>query len=159
MSNIQTQAIDSTGGIKGAVKLTFTNVETGEQEVIHILNVFVYPGKCAIAARLAQQQTNQGKITYMATGTGTSVPGQSDIHLHAELFRKAISVFAVNSNVATFTTFYSTTESNGVITEIGLFGDDATATNSSGTMYAHTTVSKTKTSSDTLTIEWAIVIN
>ncbi len=154
-----TKVTDYNEGIQGVVKLTFKNVETGKKEVIHLFNVFVYVGKVAIAARLAQQQSSQGRITYMATGIGSSPPGESDINLHAELFRKAISVYDVNSNIASFTTFFSTAESNGVLTEIGLFGDGATSTPSSGTMYAHTTISKTKTASDTLTIEWSLIIN
>ena len=76
-----------------------------------------------------------------------------------ELFRKSISVTSVSSNVVYFTTYLATSESNGNLTEIALFGDEATSTINTGTLFAHTTISKTKTSSDTLTIEWALTIN
>jgi hypothetical protein len=150
---------DSNTGIIGAVKLTFRNVKTGQEDVIHILNVFCDLGKNSIAERLAFQQSGKGKITYFATGTSSDVPNRYDHILGQELFRKPISVFAHNSNVATFTTYLSTSESNGTLTEIGLFGDDASSTPNSGELYAHTTINKVKTENDTLTIEWSITVN
>lgn len=150
---------DSLKGITGAVKLTFENIKTGEKEVIHILNVACHSGKTSIARRLGNAESGYGKITYCATGTGVGSPADSDTTMFTELFRKLISVVALNSNVVTFTTYYAAAESNGTLTEIGLFGDNATATTDSGTMYAHTNITKTKTSNDTLTIEWAITVN
>ena len=150
---------DKTNGIMGFVKLTFHNIETGKDEVIHILNVFCHAGKSGIARRIANQESNYGRVTYCAVGTGTNVPSASDTTLQTELFRKTISVTAYNSNVATFTTFYDTAEANGTLKELGLFGDLADETSNSGTLYAHTSIDKTKTSSDTLTIEWSLVIN
>lgn len=153
------QIYDSLTGIIGAVKLTFTHVDTGEQEVIHILNVFCNLGKNSIAERIAFHQAGKAKITHFATGTSAAVPTKYDTTLGTELFRKPVSVFAHNSNVATFTTYLSTSESNGTLTEIGLFGDDATSTANSGVLYAHTSINKEKTENDTLTAEWAITIN
>lgn len=150
--------IDKTRGIIGSVKLTFRNVKTGEEEVIHILNVFCHAGKSGIARRLVSEESNYGRVTYCAVGTGTATPASSDIKLQTELFRKTISVGSYSSNVATFTTYYATGEANGVLREVGLFGDTATATTDSGTLYAHTSINKTKTSADTLTIEWSLII-
>ncbi len=150
---------DHAGGFYGAVKLIFKNVNTGEEEVHHILNVFVHSGKSGIARRLANAETGYGKITYMAVGTGVTAPAVTDVLMETELFRKAISVTAVNSNVVTFTTYFATSEANGALKEAGLFGDLATATANSGTLYAHTAINRTKTSSDTLTVEWTLTIN
>lgn len=150
---------DKTKGIVGSVKITTRNVKTGKVTVDHILNTFIFVGKESIADRLANQGSSTAKITYFAVGTGSDTPGESDINLHAELFRKPISVSSVTSNVATFTTYLATSEANDTLTEIGLFGDLATSTGSSGTLYAKTSINKVKTSSDTLTIEWSITIN
>lgn len=150
--------VDRTSGIRGFVKLTFRNVKTGEEEVIHILNVFCHAGKGGIARRIVSQEANYGRVTYCAVGTGTNAPAANDTQLQTELFRKVISVAAYNSNVATFTTFFNTAEGNGTLRELGLFGDLATATANTGTLYARTGINKTKTSSDTLTIEWSLVI-
>lgn len=151
--------LDKTHGFTGAVKFIFKNVKTGEEDVIHILNVFVHAGKSGLARRLANQEAEYGRITYMAVGTGAGVPASSDVAMFTELFRKAISVTSVNSNVVTFTTFFATAEANGTLTEAGLWGDLATSTAGSGTLYAHTAVARTKTSNDTLTVEWVITIN
>lgn len=150
---------DATQGIKGFVKLTFTNVKTGEEEVYHIINVFCHSGKSSMARRLGNAEAGYGKITYCAVGTGAGTPAVSDTLMFAELFRKLISVVSYNSNVVTFTTFYNTSEANGVLTELGLFGDSANGTGNSGTMYAHTSITKTKTINDTLTIEWSLILN
>jgi hypothetical protein len=157
-NNMEIKITDSTKGLIGMVKLTYRNVITGEEDVYHIFNVVCHSGKSSIARRLANAEAGYGKITYCATGTGAGTPSNVDIKMFTELFRKTISVVSYNSNVVTFTIFFSTTESNGVLTEIGLFGDAATATADSGTMYAHTNIIKTKALTDTLTIEWSLVI-
>lgn len=156
---MEIQTADSLKGIKGFVKLTFKNVKTGEEEVFHILNVFCHAGKTSLARRIAYGEAGYGKITYCAVGTGGSTPSVSNVTISTELFRKLISVTSYNSNVATFTTFFNTSEANGVLTNLGLFGDDATATLNTGTLFAQTTITKTKTSSDTLTIEWSLILN
>lgn len=150
---------DSLFGITGRVKATFTNVETGEVEIIEKDNVFCTTGKVSIARRLANTESGYAKVTYCAVGTGVGSPAAGDVAMFTELFRKLISIASPSSNTVTFTTFYSTTEGNGVLTELGLFGDAATALSGSGTMYAHTTITKTKTISDTLTIEWTLTIS
>lgn len=150
---------DLYSNLVGSVKLIFKNVNTGMEEVYHILNVVVHAGKTSIARRLGNAEAGYGKITYCATGTGVGSPVASDVAMFTELFRKAISVVTLNSNVVTFTTYFATSESNGTLKEVGLFGDGATAVAGSGTMYAHTNITRTKTSSDTLTIEWSLTVN
>jgi hypothetical protein len=156
---MEIHAVDTTQGLMGMVKLTFKNIKTGEEEIYHVFNVVCHSGKSSIARRLANAEAGYGKITYCATGTGAGTPNSADTLMYSELFRKLISVVSYNSNVVTFTVFLSTTESNGVLTEIGLFGDGAGATANSGTMFAHTNITKTKTVNDTLTIEWKLIIN
>jgi hypothetical protein len=150
---------DYTPRMTGSVKLIFKDVNTGTEEVYHILNVVVQAGKVSIARRLGNAEAGYGKITYCATGTNVAAPAASDAQMGTELFRKAISVVTLNSNVVTFTTYFATSESNGTLKEVGLFGDDATSAAGSGTMYAHTAITRTKTSSDTLTIEWSVTVN
>lgn len=158
--NTYAKTYDKTRGTTGAVKIITRNVITGEETVEHYLNVFCMAGKQNIASRMAAEEgTNKGVVTYFATGTGAGTPDQTDTTMFTELFRKTISVTSVSSNVIYYTTYISTAESNGVLTEVGLFGDTATSTADSGAMFAHTNITKTKTVTDTLTIEWAITIN
>ena len=54
--------------------------------------------------------------------------------------------------------FFNTSEANAALKEIGLFGDDATVTADTGTLFARAAIDKTKTSSETLTIDWDVEI-
>ncbi len=151
---------DKTSSITGSVKIITRNVKTGKETVEHYLNVFCMSGKKNIADRLgAQPGTNKSIITYFATGTGSGTPSEMDTTMFTELFRKLISVVSVSSNVVYFTTYIATSESNGTLTEVGLFGDTATGVSDTGAMFAHTLITKTKTVNDTLTVEWAVTIN
>ena len=148
--------------ITGQVKLIFHNVNTGQDEVLEVSNTFVTTGKNSLAARLAGSDTpanTKGAVTYMAVGTGTAVPGAGDVKLQTENTRKQVSQRDFSGNVATFTTFFNTSEANANLREVGLFGDDASDTTDSGTLFARAAISKNKNSSETLTIEWTLTVN
>lgn len=139
------------------VKATFENIETGEKTVIEKHNVSCTAGMESVASRLIGG-TDKGVITYMALGTGAGSPSASDTTMDTELFRKLVSIRTVSGAVASFRTFFNSSEGNGTLTELGLFGDDASATADSGTMYAHVTIDKTKTSAETLTVDWSATV-
>lgn len=129
------------------------------KEVQYYKNMFVTAGKNSLADALrGTTENNKGIITYHANGTSIVAPALSDTDLGTELFRKLISVRSVANNVATFQTFFTTSESNGTIREMGLFGDDASSIPGSGTLFCHASVNRTKSSSDTLTASWAVTI-
>lgn len=133
------------------------NRNTPREEVQHYKNLFVKTGANSIADAL-RGSLNRGVVTYCAVGTGTVAPVKTDTQLQTELFRKTITVRSVALNVATFEIFYTTSEANGALREAGLFGDDASATVNSGTLFCRTAINRTKTSSDTLYISWAVTI-
>lgn len=144
----------------GALTLEFTNVKTGKKKRYHYKNMVVTFGKNGIAQRLAGQSS--GEITYCALGTGTTAPALGDTQMQTEIFRKLISVRSYSNNVATFQTYFGTSEANGTLREAGLFGNGVgrTATDTSGTgqLYCRTAINRTKTSSDTLTLTWSVTI-
>lgn len=146
--------------ISGKVEMVFTNVKTGKVRKYKTHNMFVLYGKNAIAQRLSGQ--SGGEITYCALGTGTTAPTQSDTSMETELARKLVSVRSYSGNTATFRTFFTTSEGNGTLKEAGLFGNGVgrTATSSSGTgqIFCRTAIDRTKTSSDTLSLNWTITI-
>ena len=144
-------------GVIGKVKFEFRNVDTGKVEVIEVDNLVTTAGKTSIASRL-RGSTTLGTITYCAVGTDATAPDVADTVLGTEIGRKLVSVRTSASNVATFQTFYQTSEANGTLAEAGLFGDLATGVADSGTLFCHTAISKTKTSSETLTISWTVTI-
>lgn len=147
--------------IKGVLTLEFRNVKTGKIRRYTTHNMFVLYGKNAIAQRLSGQ-ASVGDITYCAAGTGSTAPDQSDTALETEIFRKLISVRSYSGNVATFQIFFTTSEANGSLAELGLFGNGvgrtASGTPGSGQLFCRSAISRTKTSNDTLSISWALTI-
>lgn len=125
-----------------------------------IKNVVPLVGQVAIVRRLANTnlKANEGVITYGAIGPGTNTPSVSDTSLQTESFRKTIATAEYLSNVLTVQLFLSTSEGNMTIREYGLFGEDASSTASSGTLFERVSMNKTKTSAKTLTIETSITV-
>jgi hypothetical protein len=138
------------------VKMFFENVKTGEVKVETLHNIACTTGKTSLAQRLVG--ASKGEITYFAVGTGTDAPAAGDTTLQTELYRKQISVRSSSGAIATFRIFFNVSEANGALKEIGLFGDDATVTADTGTLFARAAIDKTKTSSETLTIDWDVEI-
>jgi len=148
--------------ITGKVTLTFEDVKTHKVRQYTYKNLFVTAGKVAVAARLSgvdSPASTKGVITYCAVGTDATAPDAADTDLGTELARKQIAVRDYSSNIASFRTFFNTSEANGALKEAGLFGDDATSAADSGTLYCHTAIDKTKTSAETLTIDWDLTVS
>jgi hypothetical protein len=151
--------IKDTSKISGQLTLEFRNVITGEVDIIKVKNLFTTVGKEAIAARLSGvTANNKGTVTYCAVGLDSTAPALGNIKLGNELARKAVSVRSVANNIATFQTFFTTSEAIGALKEAGLFGDDASSTQDSGTLFAHTAINRTKSANDTLTILWELIV-
>lgn len=146
--------------IKGEVEIVCRDAKTGKIKWIERThNMFVTAGKNNLAAALAGSAVaNKGKVTYCALGGGTTAPALSDTKLETEIGRKLVSVRSAALNVATFQTFFTTSECVGTLREAGLFGDDATATADSGVLFCRTAINRTKSSSDTLTLTWTVTI-
>lgn len=145
--------------IVGTVEIILTDLFTGEVKYSQTHNLVTDAGKASIADGLRGTETgSKGIITYCALGTDATAPDPANTVLGTEIERKQVSVRSVSSNVATFETFFTTSEGNGNLKEAGLFGDDASETADSGTLFCHTAIDRTKTSSDTLTLRWSLTI-
>ena len=144
---------------KGKVLLTMQNMITGKITEGLFDNMVVTRGKNAIAAGLSGvTANNKGIITYCALGTSAVAPALADTNLVAEIARKQVSVPSVAANVATFTTFFTTSEAVGTLREAGLFGDDASTIPGSGTLFCRVAINRVKSSNDTLTLQWSVTI-
>lgn len=145
---------------EGACTLILRDGKTGKiKDVDFVHNTFVTVGKNSIAAALMGTTTNnQGIITYCAVGTSVIAATLADTKLTSEIFRKLVSVRSVSGKVATFQTFFTTAEANGTLREAGLFGDGASVTTDSGTLFSKLAINRVKSSSDTLTMSWDITI-
>lgn len=145
--------------LKGQLKIELHNVVTGERDVVVYPNLVTTVGKESIASALkGTTVNNQGIITYCALGLDDTAPALGNTDLGSELARKAVSVRSVANNIATFQTFFTTSEAIGALKEAGLFGDDASAVANSGTLFCHAAIDRTKSSSDTLTLTWTVAI-
>ncbi len=143
--------------------LTFRDARSGRiTDRIRVHNLAVNTGLYSIAARLSGVDIPanvKGTITYCAVGTGTDAPAAGDTDLQTEHTRKQVSVRSVTDGVAKFRTFFNTSEANAALKEAGLFGDDATSAADSGTLFCRLAINKTKTSAETLTIDWEVSVS
>lgn len=145
---------------KGACALILRDGATGKIKAVDFVeNMIVTAGKNSMASALkGTTDNNQGIITYCAVGTSAVAPALGDTALTTEIFRKLVSVRSVSGKVATFQTFFTTSEANGTLREAGLFGDAATAGASTGTLFSKLAINRVKSASDTLTMSWDITI-
>jgi hypothetical protein len=145
--------------ITGECTVTIRDAKTGRiKSVDHVKNLVTTLGKGGIAGGLTAS-ASVGYISYCAVGTGTTAPAAGDTKLQTETYRKLVSVRSVAANVFTAQTFFNTTEANATLREAGLFGNDtATGTADSGTLYCHLAINRVKSSSDTLTLSWALTV-
>lgn len=144
----------------GMIRLILRDAKTGRIKSDEtVKNMFVTAGKESLADALrGTTANNKGIITYCALGLSAVAPALSNTQLGSELFRKLVSVRSVAGNVATFQTFFTTSEGNGTLREAGLFGDAATGLGNSGTLFCHAAINRVKSSADTLTLAWAVTI-
>lgn len=144
-------------GITGRLRFVFRNIETGAVRESEYRNLIVTLCKEMIAARLAGGG-GDCDITYVAVGTDATTPAIGDTALGTELDRNALASISAAGSVITATGFFGAAEANGTLTEMGLFGEAASATPDSGTLINHAAISETKTSSETMTIECTLTI-
>lgn len=143
----------------GHLTLVLGDKDFNPRDVQRVKNLITDAAKTSMASALRGVTSNsQGIITYCALGTDGTAPADADTTLGSELDRKLVSVRSSASNVATFQTYFTTSEAVGTLLEAGLFGDSATDTADTGTLFAHTAINRTKTANDTLTLYWDITI-
>jgi hypothetical protein len=144
--------IETEIAIKGHFKLTFENIHTGEKRISEYDNVNCNSCKTMIAQRLAGEE-NDCNITYCAVGTGIGTPAVEDETLFTELDRELLADIKQSGTSVIAYGFFGASAGNGTLTEVGLFGEDATGVADSGTMINHALINEVKSTSETLTIE------
>lgn len=155
--------LNETIKMTGQLRMILRDAKTGQIKSEDVYkNMVVTLAKNSIADHMrGTTANNKGIVTYIAVGVGGVAPTLTDTKLQSELFRKLLSVREISAsadNIAEFTVFFTTSEANGSLTEAGLFGDAASATTDSGTLYCRTLINRVKTVSDTLTMVWSVTI-
>lgn len=97
-------------------------------------------------------------LTYLAIGTDNTAAIAGDTTLGTETYRKVFTTTTKTSATLNMMTYISSTEGNGnTIVEAGLFGNGATGSADSGTLYSrviHTAI--VKTTSLGITYDWDV---
>lgn len=146
--------------MKGRWKFTLHNVVTGEVRVFEYDNLIPTVARAAFADYLTNPSPSPASLraNYTALGTGTNAPANSDTQLQTETYRKATASATNDNNIAYISAFYTTTEVSGTFREAGLFMD-ATGAANSGTILSRVAINITKSTSETLTIDYVLTIS
>ena len=147
--------VENSLSVSGKIKMTFRNVLTGEIRISSYSNLVVNTGKYMLAKRL-NNEANDCNLTYCAVGTGTDPPSTNDTTLQTEYYRKVVSSYSRTENITTISTYFGPSVANTTLKEVALFGEAASATPDSGTMFNRAAINEIKTSAETLTIDCSI---
>ena len=143
------------------VVATIRDVKTGKiKRVQKYHNLIPTVGRTAIANWLTNASPSPAtlRVNYVALGSNVAAPANGDTQLGTETYRNTVASETNASNVAYITGFFSATETSGTYREAGLF-IAGTASANSGTILSHVSINITKSSSETLTLDWTITIS
>lgn len=101
--------------------------------------------------------TNAMRINYAAVGTDSTAPALGNTQLVAEIQRTQIASLSNNGSIAYATGFFNESQGNGTLREAAIFAD-GTSTANSGVLVSRVIINITKTSSESLTLDWTITI-
>ena len=122
-------------------------------------NIVPTVGRTMIANNLTDATpTNTMLITHAALGSDGTAVANGDTILGTEVYRNAIASITNAANVAYATAFFSASETSGTFAEAGIVSN-GTGSADTGILLSHVLISVTKSSSETLTIDWELTIN
>lgn len=104
--------------------------------------------------------TTLGFSQYFAVGTFPIISVQAgDTSVQGELFRAVPQSTTITGNQLTLSTYFGPSQANGIYTNAGLYGVNATATIGSGTLMTHTLYAYTKSNGTPISNDYIIVFN
>lgn len=122
-------------------------------------NIVPTVGRTMLANNLTNvSPTNVPRIKYAEVGSGTNSPANGDTTLQTSTYRNVIASITNAANIAYATAFFNATETTGTYREAGIFCDGS-ASAGTGVLLSRVAINVTKTSSETLTIDWALTIS
>ena len=148
--------------IKVNVKATLRDAKTGQvKRTEFYYNTIASVGLNLIAEFLGNETptTSAGlSPNFCGVGTGTTTPTVNDTQLQTETKRNLVSSKSSSGNVAYITGFFGSSDVSGTLTEVGLF-INGTSTANSGILLDRTLINITKSTQETLTIDFIITIS
>ena len=151
--------VNSEMKVKGHFKAILKDLSGNIIQIKEVDNLVVNTSKNGFAKLLAGEAGFTGEINYLALGTGANTPSSADTTLQTEIGRTTIvgGTLSRTNNVVTMEFYFSPTEANGSIKEIGAF-IDATATTDSGSLFDRALLDITKTVTNSLTIVFTATV-
>lgn len=143
------------------VEITVIDVESGNVvQTIKKHNIVTTSGKNLVRDLLGMVAGITG-LNYIAVGTDNTAVTISDTALGTEVFRDTFTDKIYTSGNVNFRYYLDSSSANGnTLVEAGLFGDDATGSADSGTLFAHVAhTAIVKTSSVAVTYSWDVTIS
>ena len=146
-------------GIKAVGEYTFTirDERTGRvKRTYRYRNIVPTVMRTMIANNFASgTPTNSMLIGHVALGSSGTTPTNADTQLGTEVYRNAVASLTNSSNVVYATGFYTAGETSGTYAEAGIFSN-STGTANSGVLVSHVLITVTKSTSETLTLDWTL---
>jgi hypothetical protein len=144
----------------GEYTFTIRDAITGEiKRVYKYKNIIPTVGRTMIANNLtASSPTNTPLANYIALGSNVAAPANGDTTLGTETYRNTVASRTNANNIAYVTGFFSATETTGTYREAGIFCN-GTASANTGVLLSHVAINITKSSSETLTVDWTLTIS
>lgn len=149
-------------GIKmvGTYEFVIRDGATGRvKRIYRYRNLVPTAARTMIADNLtAASPANTMLITHCVLGSSTTAPANGDTQLGTETYRNTIASLSKVSNVAYATGFFTTTETSGTYRECGIVSN-GTGTANTGVLISHVSINITKTTSETLTLDWTLTLS
>lgn len=129
-----------------------------QTEVIKVENIIPTVGRQLLANQLTDTTpTDVPYVNKAVLGTGTNTPANADTQLQTETYRNDVASRTNSANIAYITAFFSATETSGTFREAGLFCNGSGTVNT-GVLLSRVAINITKTTSESLTIDWTLTI-
>jgi hypothetical protein len=145
--------------VYGRMVFELRDAKTGKlKERIRVDNITCQDGKNARASVLADEGLFTGAINYMAIGTGSNGPLDTDTQLQAEVARTTVASSSRTNNIITLSFFYGSGVANTTLREAGAYIDGGVGANS-GELFDRVNINIVKTIADTLTISLIVTVN
>jgi hypothetical protein len=145
--------------LKGVYTFTIRDAKTGEiKRTYKYKNIIPTSGRSAIINRLCNVSPTYTLLAnYVALGSGTNTPANTDTTLQTEVYRNLVASRDEDNNIGYITGFFSATETDGTYREAGLF-IDGTASADTGLLFSRVAINITKSATESLTLDYSIEI-
>lgn len=146
---------NSEGKVIRAARMS--NREKQRYTVAETENTLTSAGRTAVLNFLGN--TTVSFFQFFSVGTGSiSAVSAADTTMASELFRKAPASATPAGSQIDVATLFATSEGNGTWSNSGVFGNGATSTLGSGTLYTHSLFSYAKSSSIQVSCDYVFIL-